>query len=93
MGLPILGVFEEEEEQSSEEEKEADEEKKKKDDGQSSASVATPAGLTKDTYSLRNQQHVAVFSSTFELQATGGQACRDCPLTHSSGLEAHNDMC
>eukprot|EP00957_Ditylum_brightwellii_P165701 12614712-Ditylum_brightwellii.AAC.1 len=36
---------------SSEEEEEDDEKKKKKDKGQSPASAATPAGLTKDTYS------------------------------------------
>eukprot|EP00957_Ditylum_brightwellii_P014382 1082051-Ditylum_brightwellii.AAC.1 len=40
-----------------------------------------------------NQQYIGVFSSDFELQAPGRQACKDCPPTHPSGLEAHNDMC
>eukprot|EP00957_Ditylum_brightwellii_P075412 5731570-Ditylum_brightwellii.AAC.1 len=48
--LHILGVLDEDEEESSREEEEDDKEKKKKGKRQSSASVATPAGLTKDTY-------------------------------------------
>eukprot|EP00957_Ditylum_brightwellii_P064216 4873392-Ditylum_brightwellii.AAC.1 len=48
-GFPILEVLNEDE--SSREEEEDDKEKKKKDEGQSSASAATQAGLTKDTYS------------------------------------------
>eukprot|EP00957_Ditylum_brightwellii_P096563 7354510-Ditylum_brightwellii.AAC.1 len=51
-GLHVLGVLDEDEEESSGEEKENDKEKKKKDKGQSSASMATPARLTKDTCSL-----------------------------------------
>eukprot|EP00957_Ditylum_brightwellii_P032815 2487615-Ditylum_brightwellii.AAC.1 len=48
-GLPILGVLNEDEEESSKED-EDDKEKKKKDEGQSSTSVGTAAGITKDTY-------------------------------------------
>eukprot|EP00957_Ditylum_brightwellii_P079948 6080487-Ditylum_brightwellii.AAC.1 len=51
MGLPILGVLDEDEDESSGEEEDNDKEKKKKEEGQSSASVANPARLTKDTYS------------------------------------------
>eukprot|EP00957_Ditylum_brightwellii_P064390 4887247-Ditylum_brightwellii.AAC.1 len=32
-----------------------------------------------------NQQYVVIFSSAIKLQATGRQACRDCPLTHPAG--------
>eukprot|EP00957_Ditylum_brightwellii_P103038 7852702-Ditylum_brightwellii.AAC.2 len=72
---------------------------------QSSASAVTPAGITKENYcsrsgnlahgslTTRDQQYVAVFPPAFELQAPGRQALRDCPLTHPSGLEVHDDVC
>eukprot|EP00957_Ditylum_brightwellii_P032080 2432556-Ditylum_brightwellii.AAC.1 len=50
-GLPILGALDEDEEEGSREEGKDDKEKKKKGEGQSSTSVGTPVGITKDTYS------------------------------------------
>eukprot|EP00957_Ditylum_brightwellii_P175345 13348366-Ditylum_brightwellii.AAC.1 len=50
-GLLILVVLNEDEDESSREKEEDGKAKKKKEEGQSSASAASPAGLTKDTYS------------------------------------------